>query len=187
MVNLLTRDLPWEDEDGIPHQPNLIALEESSQSCSLCYQLWIAAGKSLANRGGMVAFMPQKNIGDKAVTIESAASNFARGGVFRAMANGASVSNTADTIEPDLSQLQWVHPRSLVEDPYKVGSYLFGNWWKSPYTGQDDRLMLIGLGVRLGTSPAIGDALGNKPDRWFLAGSYLRVRTKFGELDFRVS
>jgi hypothetical protein len=124
--------------------------------------------------------MPRKNIGDKAVTIQSAASNFTMRELFRAMANGAIVTNTADTIEPDLSQLQWVHPCNLVKDPYKVGSYLFGNWWKSPYTGQDDQLTLIGLGVRLGTSPAIGDALGNKPDRWFLAGSYLRVRTKFG-------
>jgi hypothetical protein len=106
MVNLLTRDLLWEDEDGIPHQSNLIALEESSQSCSLCYQLWVAAGQSLANRGGGGLFIPRKNIGDKAVTIQSAASNFTTGGLFRAMANGASVSNTADTIEPDLSQLQ---------------------------------------------------------------------------------
>jgi hypothetical protein len=47
--------------------------------------------------------------------------------------------------------------------------------------------MLIGLGVRLGTSPAVGDTLGNKPDRWFLAGSYLRVRTKFGKLGILVS
>jgi hypothetical protein len=187
MGKLLTTDLPWEDEDGIPHQPNLIALEESTQLCSLCYQLWLAAGRSLANRGGMVGYLPQKKIGDKDVTIRSAASNFAMGGLFRAMANGAMVSNTAGTIEPDLSLLEWVHPRSLVDDPYTVGSYLFGNWWKSPYAGQDDSLMLIGLGVRLGTSPAIGDALGNRPDEWFLAGSYLRVRTKFGELGSRAS
>lgn len=179
MRNFLARDIPWEDEPAIPHQPNLLVLEESSQSCALCYQVWVAAGRSLANRGGMVTFMSKKKIGDRDITIQAAASNFALGGMFRAMANGAMVSNTADDIVPDLSELQWVHPRSVAQDPEKVGSYLFGNWYQSPYEG-DDSLKLIGLGVRLGTSPLIGDALGNKPEEWFLAGTYLRFRTTHG-------
>lgn len=179
----MARDIPWEDEPAIPHQPNLLVLEESSHSCALCYQVWVAAGRSLANRGGMVAFMPKKKIGDRNVTIQAATGNFKLGGLFRAMASGAVVSNIADDIVPDLSELQWVHPRSIAQDPEKVGSYLFGNWYQSPYQG-DDSLKLIGLGVRLGISPFIDDALGNKPDDWFLAGTYLRFRTTYGELSF---
>lgn len=100
------------------------------------------------------------------------------------MANGAVVSNVAGEITPELEEkLNWVHPRSLMGENEEVGSYIFGNWWKSPFQGQEDRLMLVGLGVRLGTSPSIGDAVGNKPDEWFLAGTYLRVRTMFGKLD----
>jgi hypothetical protein len=181
MDDLLVRDIPWEDEAGIPHQPTILALEESSLSCSLCYQVWVAAGRTLANRGGMVTYMAKKKLGDKEVSIQSAASNFSMGGLFRAMANGAMVSSSPDAIEPDLSELQWVHPGSLVSDPERYGSYIFGNWYQSPFVG-DDSLKLIGLGVRLGTSSAIADALGNKPDQWFLAGSYLRFRTKYGEV-----
>jgi hypothetical protein len=181
MADLISRDIPWEDEAAIPHQPNIVILEESSQTCALCYQVWVAAGRSLANRGGMVSHMPRKKIGDRDVTIQAAASNFGMGGMFRAMANGAMVTNTSDAIVADLSELEWMHPRSVAHDPYKVGSYIFGNWYQSPFQGQEGRLMLIGLGVRLGTSPHIGDALGNKPDECFLAGSYLRFRTQHGK------
>lgn len=124
--------------------------------------------------------MPKKKIGETEVSIQAANSNFIGGGMFRAMANGAVVSMIGNSIEPDMSKLDWVHPATLVADPHKYGSYLFGNWYQSPYQGQEKRLLLIGLGVRLGTSPSIGDAIGNKPDEWFLAGSYLRVRTKYG-------
>src|SRR6187402_330159 len=48
------KDIPWETEPGIPHQPSIAALREGAASCALCYQLWLALGYSLANRGGMV-------------------------------------------------------------------------------------------------------------------------------------
>jgi len=86
------------------------------------------------------------------VSVKMAGSNFKLGGFLRGMASGAVVTGTNLEIEPDFEELDWVHPEDLVpdeDDPNRYGSYLFGNWLRSPYVSEDDELMLIGLGVRM--------------------------------------
>jgi hypothetical protein len=57
-------------------------------------------------------------------------------------------------------------------------AYIFGNFYKSPFPGHPRQL--IGLGVRIGTSPRIQDAFGNDENNVHFRGSWLRLRTDFG-------
>ena len=57
--------------------------------------------------------------------------------------------------------------------------WLFGNWYKSGLVGSE-QLLMVGLGVRLGTSGKIEDAVGNGGDTINIRGSYLRFRTDQG-------
>ena len=176
------KDIPWETEAGIPHQPSITALRDSAPSCALCYQLWLALGYSLANRGGMVTHANITGDDGQRQKVQIMRSNYALRGLFRAMGSGAMVSMAGRDLEPDFEPLLWVDPAALVTDPDEYGIYLFGNWWASPFAGEPDRFMLVGLGVRAGTSPEISDAIFNTADEWYLAGTYLRFRTLYGEL-----
>jgi len=184
--------LPWEEDAALPHQPDLNTLAESARSCTLCYQVWSAAGWSFGGRGGMTMYSPERMIDGRAVAIQRQAANVEPQAVpgmsMFILHNGTSHDTHGRNIEPNVQPLHWVDPAEVVEhfgkDPKKVGSYLFGTFYKSSNVwrekGGDSRLQLVGLGVRLGTSPRIEDAVGNEPNVWYLCGTYLRFRTEYG-------
>lgn len=65
----------------------------------------------------------------------------------------------------------------MFRDPFKVlkncdklWAYLFGNWW-TPFKGE--KRQLIRLGVRVGNSPRIEDAVGNDEKTAYPRGSSL--------------
>ena len=58
--------------------------------------------------------------------------------------------------------------------------WLYGNWWRSP--APETPMQLIGLGVRLGTSPSIQDAVGSTKKEVRLRGTQLRFRVDFRKL-----
>jgi hypothetical protein len=176
------KEVPCEDEPALPHQPSLNALWESAQSCALCYQIWVAAGFSLSNRGGLVK-CTSCEIGGRRVGLDIRLGYIGTriSSNFMIMRDGTVATVFGRDIEPNFSELQWVNPFQLVKEPEKIGSYLFGNIYKSPCVGREDTFCLIGLGVRLGASPRIEDAVGNKPSQWNLPGTYLRFRTNYGE------
>ena len=57
--------------------------------------------------------------------------------------------------------------------------WLFVNWYKSAFAGSE-QLVMVGLGVRLGTSGKIEDTVDWRGDTVNLRGSYLRFRTDQG-------
>ena len=78
-LDILTRDLPYEDEDAIPHQQNLVALQESAQPCPLCYQVTMAIAMGLGWKDGKADFITL-NIDGTAVSARLASANFRSGG-----------------------------------------------------------------------------------------------------------
>ncbi|EXJ67965.1 uncharacterized protein A1O5_08579 [Cladophialophora psammophila CBS 110553] len=175
-------NLPSEEQNALPHQPSLDALEASKESCSICSLIWWAAGCSLVNVGGMVAFRSgvEYPSGRKIMTQETE-SNYNPIGLLRAMENGAVFLDTPSP-KPDLREPVFMDPRSCFpateEISGKIRPWIFGSWYKSPF--KDIPLQLIGLGVRLGTGPSAEAAEGNTDEEVRLRGTFLRVRTDDG-------
>jgi hypothetical protein len=61
----------------------------------------------------------------------------------------------------------------------QVRPWLFGNWYMSGFVGREQPLM-VGLGIRLGTSGKIEDSVDRERDTVHIRGSYLRYRTDKG-------
>ncbi|OAP60541.1 hypothetical protein AYL99_05543 [Fonsecaea erecta] len=175
-------DLPSEEQDAIPHHPSLDALQASYQSCDICTLIWWAAGCSLVDVGGMVAFRPGVKYpsGRKIMTRETEG-NYSPLAGLRALENGASMFDTSGP-EPDFREPVFVNPRERFpkddESSRKIRPWLFGSWYKSPFTNKP--LQLIGLGVRLGTGPSIEEAVGNNDKDVRIRGTFIRIRTDDG-------
>jgi hypothetical protein len=70
-------------------------------------------------------------------------------------------------------------------EPYDVvRPWIFGNWWilHEEKVGTAPQYQLIGIGVRIGKTPYIGDAEGNDKTTVKHRGSQLRMRALDGEL-----
>ncbi|KIX95530.1 uncharacterized protein Z520_08650 [Fonsecaea multimorphosa CBS 102226] len=172
-------DLPSEEQDAIPHQPSLDALEASKESCQICSLIWWAAGCSLVDVGGMVGFRPGVGYpSGRSIMTQETESNYSHLGGMRAMENGASMFDNSGP-EPDLREPAFLNPRARFpaddKSSSKIRPWLFGSWYKSPFT--DRRLQLIGLGVRLGTGPSVEEAEGNSNENVRIRGTFLRIRT----------
>jgi len=68
----------------------------------------------------------------------------------------------------------YMSPRELFPDGGIIRPWLFGSWWILP---TNPWVQLIGLGVRLGTTPLLEEAEGNTTEAVHLRGTYLRIRT----------
>ncbi|OQV03642.1 hypothetical protein CLAIMM_08660 [Cladophialophora immunda] len=177
--NIPFGDLPSEEQDALPHQPSLDALEASKESCQICSLIWWAAGCSLVDIGGMVALRPGVEYpSGRSIMTRETESNYSFLGGMRAMENGAAMIDNSDP-EPDLREPAFLDPRARFPADDKssnnIRPWLFGSWYKSPFT--DRPLQLIGLGVRLGTGPSIETAEGNSNDDVRIRGTFLRIRT----------
>jgi hypothetical protein len=177
--------LPFEDEDAYPHHLTLDALEKSGKSCALCALIYWAAGCSLVRYGGMVSFGPitlSSGVQASAELTESIYNKFG----MHALENGGMMMDFSDPVPdyrpPIQADLKLTFPRGTVEkdgEERPVRPWVFGNWYKSPI-GDRGQLLMVGLGVRLGTSGKIEDAIDCSVDNVKLRGSYLRYRTDQG-------
>jgi len=176
------QDLPSEDEPGYPHQPNLHALTISASTCALCnliLDVVIKIREDIENEhqgnsgsGRWIEFTPTVSpTGRQTLEMTSL-------GVYAlTYATGSSEENTART-----------RPSYQFASDQSVRPWLFGNWWE--VDGPGGSLQLIGIGVRIGPTPNIEDAEGNKIaetlengdviDSIQYRGSYLRIRTDDG-------
>lgn len=165
-------NLPSEDEPAFPHQPSLAALESSAKTCHLCKLILLAAGELTlilknerdgnadANPGGWAEYMSTKSPSGHLVTYKT------DGGWN--MPSGGMVSGT------DYQGPTYMSPRELFPDDRKIRPWLFGSWWTLP---TNPLVQLVGLGVRLGSTPLLVEAEGNTTDGVHLRGTYLRIRT----------
>lgn len=163
--------LPYEDEEAIPHYPTLAALELSAKTCSFCNLILLAAGEYAlirkneqtgntdANPGGWITHVAEKSSAGKDVMIRIQGGNRIQG-----MMTGTKYAGP-----------MYMNPREQYPDGSNVRAWLFGNWWKIP--GDNSSRQLIGLGVRLGTGPRDVDADGNSEESITYRGSNLRIRT----------
>jgi hypothetical protein len=96
---------------------------------------------------------------------------------MRALENGAMVLDFSGPVPdyrpPIQANLKATFPNGTVmkegeEKP--ITPWLFGNWYKSGFAGSE-QLLMIGMGVRLGTSGRIEDALNSTSDAVRLRGS----------------
>jgi hypothetical protein len=178
--------LPSEEENAYPHYPTLHALEESAQICGLCALLYWAAGCSLIDYGGMVTFHPSITLqsGEK-IRLRSTEGMY-NGMGMRAFENGAMMLDfsapVADPRPPLQADLKDRFPNGTMTrngTTEQVRPWLFGNWYESDF-GEREEPLMIGLGVRLGTSGRIEDSVDRENDTVHIRGSYLRYRTDKG-------
>ena len=178
--------LPSEDEDAYPHHLTLDALKKSGDSCALCALLYWAAGCTFGERGGMVAWQNIQLSSGAQVSARSSESLYYKG--MRAFENGAvTVDFSAPVVDyrpPIQVDLSVAFPNGTVMkdgEAKQLRPWLFGNWYKSPF-GNNEQSLMIGLGIRLGTSGKIEDTVDRCEDSINLRGSYLRFRTDQGAM-----
>jgi hypothetical protein len=172
------QNLPSEEEDALPHQPSLDALEISAEACSICKLILWAAGCSLASPGGGVAYHPGVTLpSGRKVTCEFIEGNYGGLDLMHGLENGA-VFLDPSSAKADLRAPIFIDPCSRFPTGANVRPWLFGNWYRSPF--EKKPLLLVGLGVRLGTGPSIEEAEGNSKEKIRFKGTYLRIRTDDG-------
>lgn len=187
--------LPSEEEPGHAHQPNLESLERSARVCILCAFLLNAVESIRADIDPSTPAISEEQQPREgyisAVTAYPLPFGRTRTETFRYGACPPRFDESSTNAQTQFHQ-------DLISSRFPNGSYppgplrpfLFGSWWKLDGSNTADQL--IGLGVRLGTTPLIEDAEGN--DRAFqeadgtitqrisYQGTYIRVRTGDGKL-----
>lgn len=176
--------LPAEDEAGLPHQPHLPALQASVETCSMCDLLCQAAyrtrsmivqqtyqGNSMPV--GWTSFSNRNSQGyvEGKATLRHHYGHYNPGTTLACGGIGRPLPDDAPGVK-------------FVNDE-RMKCYLYGNWYKTLHSADqkesDSTLQLIGMGMRLGTSPLIEDGEGNSLEESHCRGSALRVRTMEGE------
>jgi hypothetical protein len=194
--------LPSEHEPGVAHQPSLASLKRSAKTCPLCHLLLEAAelirrkindeGKNdNSNNAEWREFSPAKQTPGKTTMMIRSLGKYSPGSNI-ATGHPRSVTLTEQDSasgKPANNVARKCHPFASDE---AVRPYLYGNWWKvyKWKDGDQKHRQLLGIGVRLATSPDIVDAEGSvrnrvtedgtAEDTVWLRGSYLRIRTDDG-------
>lgn len=173
--------LPSEEEPGQAHQPSLAALERSARTCILCDLLLNAVTDMRSD------IIPARISAATAYPLQS-------GGFCTEVMHYGPESpaldydmrgDTSARFYEDQVSARLTHgscPQGLLRP------FLFGSWWK--LKGSDTADQLIGLGVRLGTTPLIEDAEGNErrhidgdgnvEPHIVYRGTFIRLRTGDG-------
>ncbi|KAM5343900.1 hypothetical protein ACJ41O_012437 [Fusarium nematophilum] len=174
--------LPYEDGEGYPHHLTLDALEESGKDCAMCALLYWAASCSLVDYGGMASFQTLQLPSGARLSARATASIYGKYGM-RSLENGAVILDFSDPVAdyrpPIRADLHASFPGGAVVkdgEAKPLRPWLFGNWYSSGFV--DNKLsLMVGLGVRLGTSGKIEDSVDFDGDTVNLRGSFLRFRT----------
>ena len=208
--NIPYSKLPSEDEAAHPHQPSFQALFVSASQCQLCKLILdvvnelrktIEDEKSGGGTHRFILFNPPDETTGIAtqVILGAAAPSKTRksSGTSNPQGKGSSSSSTNEkATQSTLSKIfhkkagrQDVAPRRLSglfhrkSEPYDVvRPWIFGNWWilHEEKVGTAPQYQLIGIGVRIGKTPYIGDAEGNDKTTVKHRGSQLRMRALDG-------
>jgi len=196
-------ELPSEHEPGIAHQPSLASLKLSAKTCPLCNLLLEAAelirkkidndrsdGRDDAEHR---SFFSNKQTPGKKIMEISSLGRYSPG---TNMVTGKHIPGSNMEMVPATASGGQANKAAHKCYPFAsdeaVRPYLYGNWWKVDKwkRGDGKHLQLLGIGVRLATSPDIVDAEGNMRNKvnedgtveetvWY-RGSYLRIRTDDG-------
>lgn len=113
---LIPLELPYKEDDAVPHHPNLVALIDSAKHCPLCFHiLWNIifvyghdSGSTIYCRGD-----PQKGI-DFAISGGVFTPSESPGALTRFTKNGAAEIDLSGKLEPDFSSRNTIHPVHLV-------------------------------------------------------------------------
>ena len=179
--------LPSEEEPGLPHHPSFAALQRSARTCDLCRfltealnsvqrKIQIAAGHTPTAQGAsqddfwIAAYIPY-TYADSSTGMEI-------------MHYGRQRPSINDDIEMDLDRTPRPNDNASTSTAgagrtqavYRP--YIFGSWWRLRGSQSPDQL--VGLGVRLGRTPNLVDALGNSRECQVLHGTHLRLRVPDG-------
>lgn len=172
--NIPFESLPSEDEPAIPHYESLEALTESAKKCYLCslilgmagqlcqIQQNIKEGKHRDNPGGWISITAGDMLpSGKPVMCSSVEGNISVGGGLMAGPGG-------------YKGPIYFSPCKMFPRGSKVRPWLFGNWWNLDGRSEPQ---LVGMGVRLGETGIVTQAVGNAEDRIEYGGSNIRIRT----------
>jgi len=165
--------LPAENEDALPHQPDLDSLRASAKTCLLCDLLLEVVHEQLAEVGEPGANSPAHffywiNSQDGVMMHVREAS---RRAYFE-------FSLTDDNVEAEPVLLFPNGPKAK-ETNGPLRPWLYGNWWLVPGCGSE--LKLLGMGVRVARGPSPFDAVKEEdPGVVYIRGSPLRLQTWFG-------
>ncbi|KAK3115749.1 hypothetical protein LTR53_004620 [Teratosphaeriaceae sp. CCFEE 6253] len=165
--------LPSEDEPGLPHQPDLPALTRSAATCTLCELLLQSAYTTRSK------IRQERCGGNDVPTGWTSTQTDTDGKTVITELGQYNPGSELFTPGPDASFRGLGYPGcSFVNDEW-MKPWLYGSWWRryperSPSGGED--LQLIGISVRLGTSPRLEDGEGNSREESHLRGTCLRVR-----------
>jgi len=173
--------LPSEDEAGVPHQPDLDSLEESSENCCLCRVIFRIASELSTIICNQRTGNDDQNPGGE-VHISSIPG---RSGMYLThFGNHGSdeVGFYTTGGSRGYAGPEYTHPRKVFPGGNNIRPWLFGNWWASASPSRQPQL--IGFGVRLGTGPKPEDGVGNSADLVHLHGTSFRFRTEVGMLLF---
>jgi hypothetical protein len=174
-------ELPHEEDDAVPHQPDLIALMISAQTCKLCSAVYLAASELATvlrndrtgegnNPYGFTNYIMKPMVDFTLVRYSG----------FNSMDDDGGYSSPGDYASP-------VYTDPMVEFGHDLTlrPWLFGNWWNS--TEENDKPQLLGLGVRVGRGPKAVEAIGNSKDSVHLRGSSFKFRTDIGKIVFGIA
>jgi hypothetical protein len=183
--------LPSEDEPGFPHRPSLASLKASAATCPLCFLLLNSVYLVRDN----IENDQRRESKTEACWLEYFTTKKPSGkNVMEVTSMGAYNPGSccmATTLGLEETMLSTSEGYNFASDDV-VAPYLYGNWWKVDKwkRGDGKQLQLLGIGVRLATSPDVLDAEGNHRDRVDqdgkeedyirYRGSYLRIRTDDG-------
>lgn len=178
--------LPSEEENGYPHHLTLHSLKTSAQSCVMCALLYWAASCSIVTYGGMASFLSTRTSEAGEEYSFRGMESMYNGLGMRALENGAVMLDISppvpDPRPPLEANLENKFPNGTITRNGKteqVRPWLFGNYYKSAFVGRDEPL-IIGLGIRLGTSARCEDSVDRDRGTVDIRGSYLRIRTDQG-------
>ncbi|KAK0652376.1 heterokaryon incompatibility protein-domain-containing protein [Cercophora newfieldiana] len=188
-------DLPYEEDSAVLHHASLDALKQSSKTCSLCKVIFLSIAEfanvmwlaqqhsSAAVEKDMGALFAGLNHKPKVMSFQGfkADSPYGRETMFAAKEGGPHKFKRYEGYwgldNGEFTGPSWFKEPSYMEPSDVFGAkglrpYLFGNWWEST----SGRRQLIGLGVRVGTSPRPEDGVGNSESMVHMRGSSYRFR-----------
>jgi len=164
------RDLPAENENAVPHQPDLDYLELSATTCRLC---------SLISEVVCELLEEVKQPG-KSTQAHFDYWKSDQEGVMIHVDQGA----RRPYFQPELEDTE-IPPGGFLfpngpkdkEQHGPLRPWLYGNWWNVPSDEPKPSLKLLGMGVRIARGPSPFDAEGQDVGTVYLRGSALRLQT----------
>lgn len=163
-------DLPAENENAVPHQPDLDCLRVSAKTCRLCDLLSEAVDELLKE-----IEQPGKHVQAHFHYWKQV-----REGVMIRVDQGTGREYfQLQSVDDEKSNRGLLFPSGPKgkEENGPLRPWLYGNWWTIPSLESNPKL--LGMGVRVARGPSPFDAEGQDAGTVYLRGSALRLQTWF--------